>query len=505
MTYTLESDAIVRAIEDTTRNVIVGARAGTGKTTNIRRVIRTIKEFNPGATIRYLVYTKRNEEEFQQYSEAKLDGVSAKTINATGHEVSRYNIRFVNTKAGYKTKAVIEELMLDHNVPAKDAEMLSFKYMHAYEGAFGLLKNSLIHSQDDYTDEASDKLVEYYDFEIPFIDIFEKYNIDADKFFWKAYDNSQLTPLFDFTDQFYRPLRFGWLPQEKFDYVLIDECQDLSLAKTEFIRTLGHRFLFVGDDLQTIFGFAGSYPDNMQYVKDSFDCLEFPLTINWRCSRAVIAAAHIYSPELTACPTANDGLVGTITREQFIEEATSGDLVLCRTNAPCLEYAIGLMSVGKRVGIYGRDFADGMKRAFEEISRNMSSKSLTNFELATVKYFQTRLAKVRSRKMRMEVEDQLAAFLALVKSQPDYYSIQQLLNTLFKGEGDSQAARQLHINLSSIHRAKGLEFNNVFLIKPNLLPHPYIAKTNAFQIQQETNLAYVALTRSKNNYFTVVE
>jgi len=52
------------------------------------------------------------------------------------------------------------------------------------------------------------------------------------------------------------------------------------------------------------------------------------------------------------------------------------------------------------------------------------------------------------------------------------------------------------VTLSSIHRAKGLEADNVFILRPDLLPHP--AAKSPEQLQQESNLKYVAVTRAKN-------
>ena len=59
------------------------------------------------------------------------------------------------------------------------------------------------------------------------------------------------------------------------------------------------------------------------------------------------------------------------------------------------------------------------------------------------------------------------------------------------------------IVLSSIHRAKGLESDRVFIIRPDLLPHP-AAKTPEEQ-QEERNIQYVAITRAKQNLYLVTK
>jgi superfamily I DNA/RNA helicase len=51
---------------------------------------------------------------------------------------------------------------------------------------------------------------------------------------------------------------------------------------------------------------------------------------------------------------------------------------------------------------------------------------------------------------------------------------------------------------STIHKAKGLEHDHVYLLRPDLLP-AFFARTPE-QVQQEDNLAYVAITRAKETF-----
>ena len=53
--------------------------------------------------------------------------------------------------------------------------------------------------------------------------------------------------------------------------------------------------------------------------------------------------------------------------------------------------------------------------------------------------------------------------------------------------------------LSTIHKAKGLESDNVFILKPSIMPHPKARKS--WEIVQENNMKYVAFTRAKNRLF----
>jgi len=49
--------------------------------------------------------------------------------------------------------------------------------------------------------------------------------------------------------------------------------------------------------------------------------------------------------------------------------------------------------------------------------------------------------------------------------------------------------------LSTIHKVKGLESDKVFIIRPDLMPMPH-AK-GGWQLREEKNLEYVAITRAR--------
>lgn len=53
------------------------------------------------------------------------------------------------------------------------------------------------------------------------------------------------------------------------------------------------------------------------------------------------------------------------------------------------------------------------------------------------------------------------------------------------------------MKLSTIHKAKGLENDKIFLICPELIPSRFA--TQLWQLKQEQNLLYVAITRAKKD------
>ena len=83
--------------------------------------------------------------------------------------------------------------------------------------------------------------------------------------------------------------------QNKFQYILIDEFQDINMIQFRIVQLLAmkHKNLFVvGDDDQAIYGFRGSNPrimlDFEKYFPNSKKIL---LEINYRCSEPIVKEA----------------------------------------------------------------------------------------------------------------------------------------------------------------------------------------------------------------------
>ena len=72
--------------------------------------------------------------------------------------------------------------------------------------------------------------------------------------------------------------------------------------------------------------------------------------------------------------------------------------------------------------------------------------------------------------------------------------------SLLSGEDDSNAGESGAVTLMTVHLAKGLEFNNVFVtgLEENLFP---ICKDNEDELEEERRLCYVAMTRAREKLF----
>lgn len=93
-----------------------------------------------------------------------------------------------------------------------------------------------------------------------------------------------------------------------------------------------------------------------------------------------------------------------------------------------------------------------------------------------------------------EIIDRFDTILALSEGANSIDELLGLCVSMF----DNDRAK---VYLSTVHGAKGLEAERVFILRPDLLPHPK-AKRPA-QIQAEGNLEYVAITRTKDKLFYI--
>ena len=75
----------------------------------------------------------------------------------------------------------------------------------------------------------------------------------------------------------------------------------------------------------------------------------------------------------------------------------------------------------------------------------------------------------------------------------------ELISYIYKLFSDENA----EITFSTVHGAKGMEADNIFFIKPSLIPSTYARQD--WELQGEANIMYVALTRSKKTLYIVEE
>jgi DNA helicase-2/ATP-dependent DNA helicase PcrA len=158
------------------------------------------------------------------------------------------------------------------------------------------------------------------------------------------------------------------------------------------------------------------------------------------------------------------------------------------------------------VKIQGKDFGGELESLVLKLARGDSDRasalelSLVDLEERLEKFHSMeseKLGKRRNPEMALEIlEDKVTCIRLLGEGLRTVGDLCQRIKTLFEEVCSNSGAKRQFVLLSSVHRAKGLEADGVFILQPWLMPHP--RATTAEDQEQERNIKFVALTRSKN-------
>jgi len=287
----------------------------------------------------------------------------------------------------------------------------------------------------------------------------------------------------DFDDMIWLPVVLD-LPQRQFDRVFVDETQDLNAAQIELVLRAvkaDGRILAVGDPRQAIYRFRGADERAFENVKERLVATELPLSICYRCSKAVIREAQTIVPSIEAAPNADEGEVQHRDYKQMKKSAEPGDFILSRTNAPLISLCMKFLAEGRRAAIAGRDIGAQLA-AFVKKSKAATVAALRDYVEAWAEKECSRLA--AKRRDTQAVEDRAACILAISEDTQSVADVARRIESLFNDSADGA-----RITLSSTHKAKGLERDRVWLLRDTYMRRPDI---------EEKNLYYVACTRSRS-------
>jgi superfamily I DNA/RNA helicase len=175
------------------------------------------------------------------------------------------------------------------------------------------------------------------------------------------------------------------------------------------------------------------------------------------------------------------------------------DFVLCRTNAPLVAVAFAMLREGRRCNIKGRDLGKGLKA----LIKKSKAKNVTEFLDWLDKFQQTEAERINKRRGNKDeamvtLQDKCECLRMFAEGCIELKDMYASIDKVFAMRKPSQKGgpepKPEGTLLSSIHRAKGLEAKRVFILRPDLLPHP-MAKSE-WARGQEKNLSYVAKTRA---------
>lgn len=282
--------------------------------------------------------------------------------------------------------------------------------------------------------------------------------------------------------------------------ILVHNCQDLNPLQKRFIdnvRGKSGRFIAVGDEKQSIYSFMGSNLQSLNAFKEAPNTISLPLSVSYRCAKKIVEEANKIFPGLEPHENAPEGTI----RNGSIDEVRVGDFVLCRNNLPLIETYIDLISVNKRAFILGRDFGKALSDLAAKIDRIEDLDVILLEKKEKLK--EKGILSVETNSAYIALMEKCTVIRTLYNRLKSLDRVKEILGDMFAEVFDKGFDKDKCIILSTGHKAKGLEADRVFFLKPELIPSKY-AQTE-LELYQERCLRYVIVTRAKTELVIVSE
>ena len=490
---------VFKFIESGTGHLVVEANAGCAKTTTMIKCLDYIPE---DKTILLSAFNRDIVKELEKKTKSHQN-VQVKTLHGLGLTMLKRNFP--------KSELVPDVYKYDTHIK---------NYINVYTSINTMaLKNG---EYQKYLDNIK-KYVEFGRFymcqtekDLDFIE--DRYSIDtiADEkeiaIKVMAWGKTELDTV-DFTDMVWLPHVLYIKPYGlQFDFIFIDECQDMNIAERELVFKcfkMGTRMISVGDENQCLYSFAGSSPDSFKVLKSMPNTTCLPLSISYRCPKNVVQFARKIVPQIEWNP--NNEIEGEIKYGVQLDEIGEGDMVLCRNNAPLIHAYNEFLKAGKKATIRGKEFASALKTTIKAYKADELNTNLNKDGLFTRLY--DNLFTTRDKLMKQHGIDKDTAMKSpVIENKLDVIKTLEVLSEGLKTKEEllekveevfPKKSKDGGISLSTVHKAKGLEANNVYIICQSLMPSKSAKKD--WEIQQEYNLMYVAYTRAKKTLSFVDE
>lgn len=519
-TPSIQQRAVYKWVRDETGNLILVAVAGAGKTTTVLNAVtlmRSVDYSGRGASVNICAYNRKIAEEIN--AKLKAANQPSRIQAGTFHSFGFRNWRKVapNVKVvGRKVKDIVEGLKPIHE---DHQEFIVSLVSLAKQRAFGILT--------PYSDRAEwQRIVEHYDVDekLPqdatdkwkdpnqpdekMEDMIQEGITWAIKVFEKSLEMDQ--EVIDYDDMILAPLIHNARIWQN-DLVAVDEAQDTNPARREFAKRMMKptgRAMFVGDPSQAIYGFTGADNDSLDIIKREFNCKELPLTVTYRCPKAVVAFANMWVSHIVAHESAPEGVVATITDQDFAkltpDNFTKDAVMLCRNTAPLVATAYSLIRRGIACHVEGKAIGDGLLVFIEKFKTADLYKLQEKMKVFVNKEVE-KFLKDNHEKKAEALTEKYECVQVLIQCLPHDAKVADLKVHIKNLFGDTKEGEQPDcFTLSTVHKSKGREWNTVYLLNRMELMPSRFAKQD-WQMQQEENLIYVAVTRSKNTLVEVVK
>ena len=476
-------------------NAVVVARAGSGKSVT---AVSSMKLIPSKQKCLFIAFNKSIAEELSEKLK-NLDNVSVRTSHSLGFLFIRRNLGSNIEVDEYKYRTYVKKNI--NNISSAQ-EMISTKGELAdYIDSILTLINFARFNYCQSVKEI-DEIAKKYSIPVQF----DECEVVLKAMKWGKTN----TETIDYTDMVWLPVELQMKPLGlQFDWVFIDEAQDQSIISIELFKKCikrGGRFIAVADNFQNIYTFSGASEDAFDLMCNQPNTQRFELPISYRCDQKIIKFAQNLVPDIQHRDEAGEGEILTECWSNTLKE---DDMVLARTKAPLMKLYIKLLRKGINCYIKGQDIGSNLinlleKFDIEELNTDLKTDGL--FVKLYHKLFADRNKLMEKRGLDfddatlsspiMEQYDNINALLTLAENLKTKTELIEHIKNVF-------AEEKKGICLSTIHKAKGLEADNVYILCHSMMPSKLAVKD--WEKAQEKNLTYVAYTRARHKLGFITE
>ena len=316
--------------------------------------------------------------------------------------------------------------------------------------------------------------------------------------------------------------------QQQYRFFTVDEYQDISPLQHALLDTwLGNHsdLCVVGDPNQTIYSFTGATSEYLQNFAARYpDANVIQLTRNYRSTQQIVSFANRLTTESTIVePLRSEGDVGlaprslsfaTVADECAALAATirtkldqgvkpSDVAVLYRVNgqSEAIEHALTQAGIDYQVRggerFFNRPEIQNAIRAVRAEAVSNIDKPLYQAVTDIVRSLGWQTQQPADKGSPREKWESLNSFLAITEELPEGATIADFAKELDERQRSQHEPVKAAITLSTMHAAKGLEWDLVFIVglTEGYLPITYAQ--NESEIREEQRLLYVGLTRAR--------
>ena len=451
---------IFEYIRETDDNLSIEAVAGSGKTTTILRAMQLVS-----GRVLFLAFNRTIAQELAQRTPI---GTDCKTFNALGHGLLKR-----------KTSGRLDQWRLSKLLKPRMSSTEYREFGYDIIKCVSNLKGSAFLEPPTMNDFR--EFIEHTETPMSRIDYAAMLLAEL----WSA--SLDVEEVFTFDDQLYMPI-FWDMTFPEYQTVFVDEAQDLNAIQHAMLAKLaerGARIIAVGDSRQAIYGFRGALTNSMQQLNSKFKCTELPLSVCYRCDSSIVKLAQEIVPEITWRADAAEGTITHLEDGIAPSDIAPDSVIMCRTNAPLFRYAVKFLKDRVPCMVLS-NFGDQLIKFVKRFDVTTTEDLAREIEVWRKK----EIAEAESRELYHKINrinDKAQSLLPFCEEFKIKAQVIQALERLLHADNGPK--------LCTIHKAKGLEADFAYLLRPDLVPGPWIPEDSE-EYKQEINLRYVAITRA---------